>query len=40
MHGAVIKGGTKYTLARNINFSYQVMNNNYKITNHDVSKLG
>lgn len=41
MRGVVIKDETKYTLARNLNFSYQVRNNNnYEITINDVSKLG
>jgi len=41
MRGVVIKDGNKYTLARNLDFSYQVRNNsNYEITINDVNKLG
>jgi hypothetical protein len=41
MRGVVIKDGKKYTLARNLDFSYQIRNNsNYEVTINDVTKLG
>lgn len=41
MRGVVINDGEKYTLARNLDFSYQIRNNsNYEITINDVKKLG
>jgi len=41
MRGVVIKDGNKYTIARNLDFSYQIRNNShYEITVNNVKKLG
>lgn len=41
IRGAVIKDEKKYTLARTLDFSYQIRkNSNYEITINDVKKLG
>lgn len=41
IRGVVVKDGKKYTLARNLDFSYQIRNNsNYEIIINDVKKLG
>lgn len=41
IRGVVIKDGNKYTLARNLDFSYQIRNNShYEITINNIKKLG